>query len=373
MVVVVSLQQLGDLLHLKNHLYNTYREHESRDSRSDSEAILELQLDEVVFELRKRAEQHEADGNYRDAEYLYRRIIDGSDIFVSVRIRKVLVSIYEKLGDFPAAERTQEEIVSKIALSRSENDATPFDDEETLAEVRNLVRLYTLFKSRVALLDRDSAEMCMIHRTAGIDFNRLNNFLLNSGLISDSLNFSQPSATNFQSDDIPTGYETLPIEHRPHPSEYEISRVNSNTFMGNNQSLQGIVTDMLDEAKRPPRWDLNAFHIAATKGAINLAEQLLNKGADIESRSGEWGWTALQFATKSGHTGMMCWLLDKGAKIEAKAHFLETSLLAIGKYSSSATITKQRSRNRSKGLFRKDSVACSFAAREYGSSAAVAR
>lgn len=235
MVVMISLQVFGDLLYLKNHLYNTYREHQSLDYTDDLEITLGLQFDEVVTELGKRAEQHEADGRYRDAEYLYRRIIDSSDMVVSVRIRKVLVSLYERLGDFTAAERTQEEIISKIARSRSEDGAISFDDEETLAEVHNLFRLYTMFRSRIALFDRDSAEMCIVHRTASIDVNKINTFLLNSGLISDSLNFSQPKAIDFKSDDMPRGYETLPMDYKAHPSEYEIFRINSDTLMGNDQ------------------------------------------------------------------------------------------------------------------------------------------
>ena len=138
---MISLQELGDLLYPKITLCDTYPDHcDSDDSRHQSQEWLDvpMRLNEVRVEPQKRAEQHEVDGRYRGAKYLYRRTIESSDLDVSVRIQKIPVSLYEKQGDFPAAERTQEDIVSEIALSRSDNDNTPLLVSSTPHRFRNM-------------------------------------------------------------------------------------------------------------------------------------------------------------------------------------------------------------------------------------------
>ena len=180
----ISLQELGDLLCLKNYLDYT---EDGRRGFNDphppyGNGSLRLRLEGVVLEVRKRAEQHEADGRYKDAEYLYRRIIESSDLDVdldvAVRTQKTVVSLYAKLGDFLAAQRAQEEIVSAMALNHSKYDNTLFCEEEIIAEMRNLVRLYTRFGSRIALDPEYDGGMSIIDRAAKTDVN-----LLNSGLV----------------------------------------------------------------------------------------------------------------------------------------------------------------------------------------------
>ena len=290
-----------------------------------------MKLDAIRTELQERAKQHEADGRYRDAAYLYHRIMESSEVVESVRIQKILVSLYKKLGDFPAAERAQEEIVSKIALSRSNDNDTQFDVYETLSEVRNLMRLYNRFKSRIAMLNAaGGAEMCIVHRAASLDVEWLNDFLLHRNLAADDPDSIHINTMNSESKRRRMCYETIPPTtgnlrynildegRKPTKGKHNMSPVYHDGLIGNDQSSPKTVEDTSDEDNERPMWGFNAFHIAAKNGAINLAELLLDKGADIEALSQEYYWTGLHFATKSTHIEMMRWLIEKGANVDAK-------------------------------------------------------
>ena len=346
---MISLQELGDLLYLKNHLYDTYFDHYDFDNpRGLSHEPLDvaMKLDEVRVELQKRAEEYEADGRYRDAEYLYRRIIESSDLDVSVRIQKILVSLYEKLGDFPAAERMQEDIVSKIALSRCSNDDTPLNDGETLIEVRHLIQIYTMFKLRIAMLDpAGGAEMCILHRAASIDVKCLNSFLMDPGLAADSPDLIRINAMNAESNRRLKSYQTIPpirccLKYNNWPTNREPPRppVDHDSLLENDPSSPETIGDTSDEDNERPIWGFNAFHIAAKNGAINLAELLLDNGANIESLSQDYYWTGLHFATKSAHIEMMRWLIKNGANIDAKDCIGRTALHLASSIGSSAAV-----------------------------------
>ena len=59
-----------------------------------------------------------------------------------------------------------------------------------------------------------------------------------------------------------------------------------------------------------------AIHYAAENGNVNLANILIEKGADIELKN-TFNTTALYIASDKGHVNLVKLLFDKGADIEA--------------------------------------------------------
>ena len=126
------------------------------------------------------AQQYEADGRYKDAAYLYGRIF--SDLTDENEIVPRLAAVYEKIGDYPAAELAQEKLMSIILDNPDVYDT----HEELVPEVETLSRLLNLFHTRLQVLGSASqtyARLSIVGRAAVLDLEQLNAALFDQGLI----------------------------------------------------------------------------------------------------------------------------------------------------------------------------------------------
>lgn len=194
-----SLQDLGDMrqlivccLELKPYLDDEYysdEDPEDEDLEDESDMIqdifvivlfkkLKKALQEVLKEIEVWAQQYEIDGLYKDAAYLYGRI--HSELKVESRIVPTLAAVYEKMGDYPAAELAHEKMM-RIIL-----DAGDDPDEEIVPKVETLSRLLNSFHTRLQVLGSASqtcAKLSIVYRAAVLDLEQLNVALFDQGLI----------------------------------------------------------------------------------------------------------------------------------------------------------------------------------------------
>ena len=244
--------------------------HRSNDSDGEVASCLDEALGAVVQETIVRARQHEADGRYRDAEYLFRRAssnepnsMETVSPYQSEDVLPTLVSIYEKLGDYPVAEMAQETLLRRL-FATSPNQIT----EEQTRAVCTYSKMLSNFQERIHNLGFDLEmlvetyiDLFIVYRVAVLDIPQLNEVSLDQGLI--------------------------PI-----------------------QNSGGTV-----------------FHIAVKENAVNLASLLIKKGIRVSSRDPK-SVTPLHIAAQYAEAPMVKLLLANGADVEAVDDFQRTPLQA---------------------------------------------
>ena len=226
-------------------------------------------LSNAVQETLTWARRHEADGRYSDAEYLIRRVDSGSHGIDSFRhtwshlsedVLPTMVSIYEKMGDYTAAEVCQERLVKQLlAKIPSISDIEKLILDQFHA-VTNLSRLLSNFKKRILDL------------------------------------VPEPGGN-------PRPYEDVSITYRA--ALLDVKSLNLSLL------LQGLIPLAPREEKC-----CTSLHVAAKENAINLARRLLEMGADVNSED-ERSCTPLHIAAYHAGSEMMILLLENQAKIEA--------------------------------------------------------
>lgn len=250
-----SLQDLGDL----RQLVTGPLRRRSNGPTDEMFNALDEALGAVVQETIVWARQHEVDGRYRDAEYLYRRATsnenistDSVDQYQCEDVLPTLVSIYEKMEDYPAAEMAQETLLKRLC----EKDSNQVSSEQVQA-ASAYSRLLSFFQKRIFDLDLDCLSSSptyrvffVTYRAALLDSIPLNEILLEQGLI--------------------------PLM----------------------------------------RSECASLHIAARENAINLALQLIEMGADINSRDVR-SCTPLHIAAEYAEPALIELLLTRGADLEA--------------------------------------------------------
>lgn len=257
----LSLQDLGDLRQLSTAKPGLLML-EYENCGSVFGGVLEGALGTVMQEIIVWARQHEADGRYRDAEYLFRRAYhkenipeESVDSHLSKDVLPTLVSLYERIGDYPAAEMAQETLLRRLF-----SDST----KQITGEHRRAVYAYSklLFDFRRRVLDLRSdlptsfneIIFLIAYRVAVLDIPLLNEVSLDQGLI-------------------------------------------------NLKPLDGSCCASL--------------HVAAKQNAIHLARLLIVKGADVNSRDLS-SRTPLHIAAHYADSAMVELLLANGAETQVK-------------------------------------------------------
>ncbi len=273
-----SLQDLWDLRQLRK--YSDHIPFWKHNYDDELEEALGLVAQEIVV----WARQHEAEGRYRDVEYLLRRVSSNEDSPVenvdpdqSEGVRPTLVSLYEKMGDYPAAEVAQERLLRRLFAADSEEFSV-----ELCLEAYNYSRLLSLFQKRMLEFEIEHdwvwsstyIMLCTVYRAAVLDIVPLNKMMFEQGLIA--------------------------IESNP--------------------------------------GEATSLHIAAKENAINLAHLLIQNGASVSSRDVEHR-TPLHSAVEHAEPAMMELLLANDANVDARdvEHRTPLHVALFGKHAQAVT------------------------------------
>ena len=275
-----SLQDLGDI----RQLIVAFNDRYQRVYGCVHTQTLNKALQDVVKETEGWAQQYEADGRYKDAAYLHGRI--RHDLTEETQILPNLAAVYEKIGDYPAAELAQEKLL-RIMLA----EGWVGTNEEQVREVETLSRLLNLFHTRLQVLGSASqtyAKLSIVYRAAVLDFEHLNAALFAQGLIVlDYLDQLRISSLHI------AVKKTAP---------------NLARFLLQN----GANLNLKDDSGDTP------LHIAVRNGTEEIAKLLLDWGADAEIKD-KHGRTPVQIASSRGRNeSILLNLIKKGANIETR-------------------------------------------------------
>ena len=285
-----SLQDLGDIRQLINCLIDLYPNLETFFKY----ATLDVDLQYVVEETKGWAQQHEADGRYKDAAYLYSRI--HSDLKEESRVVPTLAAVYEKIGDYPAAELAQEQLMG-IILAEGRGD----NDEEQIREAETFSRLLNLFHTRLQVLGSTSqtyAKLSIVYRAAVLDLEHLNAALFDQGLI------------------VLDYLDQLSI------SSLHIAAKGNAPNLARLLLQKGTNRNSKDDSGSTP------LHIAVKNGTEEMVKLLLDWDADTETR-GSMGLTPLGNAIESDSPSSAQILIRHGANVNATWSDFSSTLLCI--------------------------------------------
>ena len=256
------MQDLGDLQQIYIILHVIEPDRDDELFWEVNESLIEA-LRNAEQEMMTWARQHEADGRYRDAEFLIRRADLG--LYVKGSLEHMwshlsedtlpkMISIYENMGDWTAAEMCQETLVRQLFAKTSSISNFKKLDLDRSHAVTTLSRLLSKFHKRILYLSPSFGEsdLFITYRAAVLDVVLVNEVLLEQGLIT---------------------------------------------------------------AETKENHYCTSLHIAAKENAINLARQLIEMGADVNSE--DWKCrTPLHIAATYAGSKMIDLLLDNKAQVE---------------------------------------------------------
>ena len=280
-------------------------------------------LQDVVEEIEAWARQHETEGRYKDAAYLYGRI--HSDLESS--IVPTLAAVYEKLGDLPAAE---------IALERSMGiivtKGLVQSDEKQIREVDEVSRLFDLFHRRFQVLGSISqtyAKLTIVYRAAVLDSAPLNRNLFDQGLVmldrSDQCNCCSLHVAVRKN--APNLVHLL-LQHGANPNLKD--DVGATPLHLATRNKAGEIVQMLLSHRADPEIKHHdgstPLHLAVRNKAGEIVRLLLNHGAETKIKNKD-GSTALHIALfDSQDVTILSYLIEKNADIEARDSLGRTPL-----------------------------------------------
>ncbi len=322
-----SLQDLGDLRQLTI----------SYPGLRDTDAFFAIHLDgllsDVVLEVRAWAQQYVEDGRYRDAEYLYRRAnslgnvqTEGLYCNLNEDICPDLVTIYERMGDYPAAEIAQEKLLRRLFAKRSEQIT-----EEQILEVNTFSRLLSYFHNRTLNNQFDFANLVNVvitYRAASLDIVPLNEILFEQALITLEPNDDYSTSLHIATKENAINLVRLLIEKG---ADVNSKNVNSCTplHIAAQYAKPAMLEVLLEnnaDVEVKDKYGRSPLHSALTgKSAEQTLALLINAKADLEARDG-LGRTALIIAVQSDLSAVSRFLVQHGANVEVSVSFGETLL-----------------------------------------------
>ena len=320
-----SLQDLGDIRQLIVCFNDPYQ----RIYGSIHIQTLIKALQDVVKETEVWAQQYEADGRYKDAAYLHGRL--RSDLTEENKIVHLLAAVYEKIGDYPAAELAQEKLM-RIILDNPDGYDT---DEELVPEVETLSRLLNLFHTRLRVLGSASqtyAKLSIVCRAAVLDLEQLNAALFDQGLIMlDYLDQLNVSSLHVAMQRRAPNLARLLLQKRANPN---LRDANGDTplHIAVKYSIEAMVKLLLHWEAETEIKDLGGstpIQLASSRGRNeSILLILIEKGASIETRDLEWR-TPLGNAIDSDLPSSAQILIRHGADVNAtsNASKIRTTLL----------------------------------------------
>ena len=323
---------------------------------SAAQAIkLRNRLEDVVQESIKRAKQHESEGCWREAEYLWHSIrtyasADRPREILYARIEakldlakyankivglSSLVALHERLGDFPAAEHEQELLIARLPA----RSGTGTGERALDAETKTLVRLYKNFEDKVAGYEVPGLEkrivvelgsLSLLFRVTALECPELYVALLQSS--SNASMFLTPEegptllhlSASIGSEPLLTlllgvGVEIDLLDYSDRTPLHLAARA------GHEQVVKLLLSAGAG-ANRLDKGEYSPLHCACIDGHVAAAKALLQAGAIPETRTGEGGFTPLHLAVKSGSLDLVQLLLEHGSDIKTQTTAGQTVL-----------------------------------------------
>jgi hypothetical protein len=296
---------------------------------------LKSRLYAVIDESIERAKRFQNEGNWGEADILYRRILqktmnsaelvpdawdpskpalrilEGPGITknkLSLEFHKLhseLAVIYENMGDFAAAEEIYEFLLMETSRARLLGQDHFLIVNSLPAIVGNLVRLYILFRRRVDRMDvwDDSPPgyfqqslpfWYILHRASVLDSEVLDTALVDS--------FCKPLST------VPLCKHLLLCA----------------STAGSSRIVQ-LLLDKQFNLEIEDAEKCTVLHRIVERGWDDITRALLEKGAYVNCRN-KWQKTPLHVAIQNGHVSIVPLLLDFGADVTAQSHTGRTPL-----------------------------------------------
>ena len=357
--VVQKLQKWADLCRL----HNTARAPWVQDFPSDCKGDILKEIAITHTELHNHARDFIADGNHRDAIHVYSQMrthihLDDHSLRVDqpYAITLELVGLHEKLGDFAAAEKVQEEFLCKLDEIYLKN---PGDIDYFVDAIEKLDYLYTRFYLRSQELITthsstmmDIARLTVFRRTVYLEIDELSYKVLSNatiGLPAFPLHLAaRIGATKivkilldkYNLDiNIRNGNGSTAVQEAAQANQSEALRIllehnaDTNTSANNKETPlhSAVRTGSLECARILLEKSVfqsalilakddkgrTALHLGVNIADEDMVTKIINAGASVEAGDLR-GRTALNYAVKSGNEGMVSLLLDAGAPIEAR-------------------------------------------------------
>ena len=123
-----------------------------------------------------------------------------------------------------------------------------------------------------------------------------------------------------------TGYLSLKNSHiYTYLTETSTAPIFNAAEAGDLEKVQALLKDYLDLVFTEDKYGQTPLHIAAENGHRDMAELLLNNGADVNAKANNYT-RPLHIAAENGHRDMAELLLNNGADVNAKANGDNTPL-----------------------------------------------
>ena len=284
---------------------------------------MKSQLDDALEEIGRRAKQYQADGKWKDAEFLYRRINGGTQLEAPLKnqtdndvdVLSNLALVLEEMGDFPAAEVAQEALLATMAARKA-------TDQKALSQaLHDLIRLYHLFQERIApmvvgILD---PSVLVLRRAAILDIDFLNSSIIENSPRRQSLDCVVQSPLHIAVMRNATNLTRLLLEKGVNIAQKDAegwTALHHAVELGHG-TIVGLLLAKGAQVNTQDDGGDTSLHIAISEDHETIAQLLLDNGAEVEI-GGYDGWTALHLAAYLGRETIVQLLLEKGAKVEVR-------------------------------------------------------
>ncbi len=331
----------------------------------DEEFEIRELMNECAEDITVQAQTHQAQGRYKDAEYLYRQMESASAPLDSshdslLKPQPGMVLIYEKLGNLPAAETLQQ--YRLLFLMRPEIGS---EDAVISREAENLFRLYTLFLARVEDLDVMSTNrihLTLFYRIAVLGCSLLNGLLFKSELWTRyDHELCLQIAIRVQSTEMIRGLISFGVDVNKSGDGWNSPLLSAARY-GNWDGLEVLLDNNVDVGARNADFG-TALHEAMKRGPERKDEiihRLIKAGVDVNAQD-SFGRTAFHLAVYDGpepDEKVVHCLIEAGLNIEAEDLNKLTALwLAIGRgYLTTVQLLLQQGANTEVGGYTEDSA-----------------
>ena len=290
-------------------------------------------IHECAEDVTVQARTHQAQGRYKDAEYLYRQLEAASAPPKSshdslLKSETDMVLIYENLGNLPAAETLQQD---RLAFLMRHELAS---EDSLLREAENLFRLYTLFLARVEeqnYMTTNMVLMAIFYRIAILGCSLLNALLFKSELWPRyDHELCLHVAIRIHSTEMIRGLISIGVDVNKSGASLDLPLLSA-VLYGDLDGLELLLDKNVDVGAQEPNSNRTALHDAMWRDPeqkVEIIYRLIKAGVDVNAIDSR-GHTALHSAVFHGpepdEKTVHC-LIEAGLNVEVEDWNKETVL-----------------------------------------------